>query len=181
MEYNEKHINAGKSFQGYLDDKIRRDIYTAVADILEGYPDVNVSQLKRCTKKAFDFFMSKYFVNPENLGASTAITAGRWDYQLKSGKALRRAIHSGNPYDVLSELEDAYFEIADNMGQWFSHDDLDSVIADIDCARDTLDNYADYDMDQLDAEDEVDGLLDQFYDLCDELRIWVPWDDSSIR
>lgn len=169
-----KHINAGRSFRGYLDDEIRGKIYTAVAIILEEYPDASTSELKRSTRKAFDFFMNKYFVTPENLGASTAITAGRWNYQLKSGKALRQAIDSGNPYDVLSKLEDAYSEIADNMSQWFSGEDLEDVIDDIDYVRDTLDNYADYDMDELDAEDEVDGLLDQFYDLCDDLRIWIP-------
>lgn len=57
-----KYVGAGKSFSGYISEKIRDEIYNAVADVLMQYPDISVSDQRRYTKKAFDWFMDKYFM-----------------------------------------------------------------------------------------------------------------------
>ena len=42
------------------------------------------------------------------------IKSGRWNYQLKCGKALRDAIHDENPGEILEMIMKAYQELLDN-------------------------------------------------------------------
>ena len=49
-------------------------------------------------------------------------------------------------------------------------------IDDIDNQIDNAVNYEEYDMTEDDVEDEVNYLLDQFYDFCDGARVWVELD-----
>ena len=88
-----------------------------------------------------------------------------WNYTCKNGKTLRNAIDGENTVKVLKALINCYEEIRSMLTEDDSlyDSDIDVSIYDI---QDRL-NGGDTE------EDDVDILLEEFYDLCDEVRIWV--------
>ena len=83
----------------------------------------------------------------------------KWEYTLRCGKDLRDAIHAGDTFGVLDALHDCYDELYD---EGFIDDyDYESWTEELD------------DVDP-DDEDEVDYQLNEFYDLCDNIRVWIP-------
>lgn len=99
---------------------------------------------------------------------------GQWQYTLKNGKALRAAIGEEDDYGkVLDALAACLKEINAKFPDDYEDYELEEDLDDIENQRDNLENYADYDMTYEDVEDEINYLLDRFYDLCDGLRIWV--------
>jgi len=97
----------------------------------------------------------------------------KWKYTLKTGNALRQAIDSEDIEKVLDALKDCYLELNKAMPDWFDEDALEDKIADIDNEFDNLENYENYDMTYDDVEANVDYLLETFYDICDDLKVWV--------
>lgn len=96
----------------------------------------------------------------------TRLTERAWGYTLKAGVALRDAIKSGDARKTLTQLYNAYQELFDNglIDDWdLSHaiDNLDEV------------ELAD------DIEEAVDFELNELYDLCDNLNVWVAIDDLT--
>ena len=88
-----------------------------------------------------------------------------WNYICKNGKALRNAIDEENTVKVLKALISCYEEI---MSMLTEDDSLyDSDIED--SIYDIQDRLNDGDTEN----DDVDILLEEFYDFCDEMRIWV--------
>lgn len=98
---------------------------------------------------------------------------GKWKYTLKNGNVLRRAIDDGNIEKVLNTLKEFYTEINTALPDYFDEYDLEDKIEDIDNELDNYYNYDEYDMTLQDVEDNVDGLLYNFYDFCDDLKVWV--------
>ena len=98
---------------------------------------------------------------------------GRWIYTLKSGEALRNAIEDDDYDKVLDLLAVCLKEINAKFPDDYEDYELEDDLEDIENQRDNLENYADYDMTYEDVEDEINYLLDKFYDLCDGLRVWV--------
>ena len=96
-----------------------------------------------------------------------------WNFKLKSGKALRQAIDSEDIVDILTALEDCWREIHEKMPDDYDENDLENDLDEIENQLDNAENYDDYDMSEEDVREEVDYLLDQFYDFCDNVRIWV--------
>ncbi len=88
----------------------------------------------------------------------------RWNYQLKSGASLRRAINDGDPISVLDQLFRCYEELRSEG--IIDEDDFDSYTGDFEL----------YDEGDEDLEDTVDYELDNFYDLCDNIGVWIPLD-----
>lgn len=88
-----------------------------------------------------------------------------WNYTGKNGKALRNAIDGENTVKVLKALINCYEEIRSMLTEDDSLYDSDIEISIYDI-QDRL-NGGDTE------EDDVDILLEEFYDLCDEVRIWV--------
>lgn len=88
----------------------------------------------------------------------------RWSYTLKSGSALRSAIKDGDPMDVIHSLQNAYAELRD--AGLIDEDDFDSYTGDFEL----------YEEDDDDIEESADYELDNFYDLCDALKVWIPLD-----
>lgn len=84
----------------------------------------------------------------------------RWKYELKCGKKLRKAINESTPYDVLNVLRDAYGELLGNG--IIDEDDFDRWTSDFELYDEDVDEY------------DVDYELGEFYDLCDNLGIWIP-------
>lgn len=86
----------------------------------------------------------------------------KWQYNLKSGKALRKAISNGNIEDVKKALINSYKEINKVMPDEFDNMELEQVLIDLD--------YIDT---NEESSDEWDFALSDFYDLCDNLNIWI--------
>ena len=96
-----------------------------------------------------------------------------WKYRLKVGSDLREAINDENYEDVLKYLEKAWREINKQFPEDYEEDELNDDIADIENERDNLYNYEDYDMTIEDVEENINYLLSNFYDYCDNMGIWV--------
>jgi hypothetical protein len=84
----------------------------------------------------------------------------RWKYELKCGKELREEIHEGNSERILNVLQKAYKEL-------FKAGVIDESDYDL-----YTDEFIIYDADDLEEAD-VNYELSEFYDLCDELGVWV--------
>lgn len=88
-----------------------------------------------------------------------------WTYTITKGKALHQAIHDGDVQLVVKCLlacyKELYGKLTDEDKAWRGYDIEDSI--------EILSLYNVY----PDDEDDIDYYLDEFYDLCDELRAWI--------
>lgn len=89
----------------------------------------------------------------------------RWKYTLNSGSALREAIDNEDMEQVVKCLLLCYKELYRNISaedkEWRGYD-----------IEDTIEILTLYAIDP-DDEDNINYYLEEFYDLCDELRAWV--------
>ena len=85
----------------------------------------------------------------------------KWDYTITNGKELRQAIDDGDATATLKALLLCYKELYNKL----SDEDKDWKGMDIEDAIFNVENF--------DPDEDVDGYLEEFYDLCDELRAWV--------
>lgn len=97
----------------------------------------------------------------------------KWNYHLKQGRELREAINEDKMEEVLNLLWSCYVEINQNLPDLYDEDELQEDLADIDNQLDNLENYEDYGMSEDDVMDEINYLLNNFYDFCDNLKIWI--------
>lgn len=96
-----------------------------------------------------------------------------WKYRLKTGSDLREAISDENYEDVLKYLEKSWREINKQFPNDYEEDELNEDIADIANERDNLYNYEDYDITMDDVEENINYLLTNLYDFCDNMGIWI--------
>ena len=96
-----------------------------------------------------------------------------WKYRLKTGSDLRESINDKNYEDVLKYLEKSWREINKKFPNDYEEDELNEDIADIENERDNLFNYEDYDMTMEDVEENINYLLTNLYDFCDNMGIWI--------
>lgn len=89
----------------------------------------------------------------------------RWKYTLNSGSALREAINNEDTERVVKCLLICYKELLDKL----VGEDRKGFMWDI---ADTIDVLTLYELDS-DDEDNVNYYLEEFYNLCDELRAWI--------
>lgn len=87
----------------------------------------------------------------------------KWIYTITHSKALREAIEDDDEQLVVKCLLACYKELYDEL----SNEDRDWKGWDIDDNMEAL-AYID-----LDDEDNINCALDDFYDLCDDLRAWI--------
>lgn len=97
----------------------------------------------------------------------------KWVYKLNNGKALRDAVDEDDFLETLLVLRKCYEEIHKHIPDIYDEDDLAENIDDIENQIDNLNNYEEYDMTLDDCEDEINDLLNDFYNFCDAMRIWV--------
>lgn len=97
----------------------------------------------------------------------------RWEYTLKFGPALKDAIRDENPESILDALVACFTEINKAMPDYYDSDDLEEDLMDISDLHDSLENYDEYGMTYDDVVENIDGMLYNFYDMCDNLNIWV--------
>jgi hypothetical protein len=99
----------------------------------------------------------------------------QWNYTLKWGKQLREAIYDEDATMVVKCLIACYRELLNKLSdedrEWYEVD-IEEAITDINDFIDCLNRIGIEDED----EDEINGYLENFYDLCDELRVWVALD-----
>lgn len=89
-----------------------------------------------------------------------------WKYTLNSGSALREAIDNDDLEQVVKCLLLCYEELLGKLDEW---DEADYEI-DI---HDSIGVLKAYEPCPDDDEDYINDQLDEFYDLCDELRAWI--------
>ena len=85
----------------------------------------------------------------------------QWNYTLRWGKQLREAIYEEDAEMVVKCLIACYRELLNKL----SDEDKEWRQFDIEDAIFNLENF--------DEDEDVDDYLDYFYDLCDELRVWI--------
>lgn len=91
----------------------------------------------------------------------------QWRYIIKSGTALRNAIAEGNTEDALKCLIKCFKELQNNL----DNEDLEDYDEDLEDIIGTLTEYIPSD-DEEDTE-AIDSYLEQFYDICDDVRAWI--------
>ena len=85
----------------------------------------------------------------------------KWIYTINSGKWLRDAIDDENEELVVKCLLRCYKELYDKL----SEEDKEWKWIDIEDAIGCLEHY--------DEDDDIDNYLDEFYNICDDLRAWI--------
>lgn len=89
----------------------------------------------------------------------------QWNYTIRSGKALHEAIEAEDVEMVVKCLIACYRELLNKL----SDEDKDWKQFDI---EDTIEILTYYDADP-DDEDDVNYYLEEFYDICDDVRAWI--------
>lgn len=84
-----------------------------------------------------------------------------WNYKITSGVALRQAIDDGNVEQTVKCLLFCYKELQSKL----TEEDAEWKGGDIEDAIFNLENF--------DPGEDIDGYLEYFYDLCDELGAWI--------
>lgn len=120
---------------------------------------------------------STYLVTESSyVNSSKSVTSSAWVYTLKAGAKIRAAINAEDVAGILRGLIDGYDELfAQGYIDEYDHDSWTADVADL---LDDVESYR-YPEDLLDEfEDEVDFQLDEFYDLCDNIRVWVAFEHN---
>lgn len=86
-----------------------------------------------------------------------------WKYTLPYGKDLRAAIDDGDLENLKDYLKLSILWVAANVSDVVSSD-YDDLIEDLD--------FLDINEDD-DVEEQLDYILNEFYDLCDTYRVWI--------
>lgn len=85
----------------------------------------------------------------------------KWDYTITNGKELREAINNGDIKATLKAIllcyKELYVKLSDEDKDWKGMDIEDTI----------------FNVENFDPDEDIDGYLEEFYDLCDELRAWV--------
>ena len=85
----------------------------------------------------------------------------QWNYTLKWGKHLREAIYDEDVEMVVKCLIACYRELLNKL----SDEDKEWKEFDIEQEIFCLECY--------DEDEDIDGYLAEFYDICDDVRAWV--------
>lgn len=85
----------------------------------------------------------------------------KWNYTLHWGKSLREAIKDEDTEMVVKCLIACYRELLNKL----SDEDRDWKEFDIEEEIFCLESF--------EEEEDVDGYLEEFYDICDDVRAWI--------
>lgn len=97
------------------------------------------------------------------------LTEKNWKYNLPN--TIRRDIEDESYEGVCNTLI-SYVEQLYNDGI-MDEDDYEEFLDDINNQLDNLENYEDYDMTEEDVVDEIDYILNDFYDWCDANGVFI--------
>lgn len=98
----------------------------------------------------------------------------KWKNELDKDIALtlRSAINDENYQTLSQSLKDAWTAIHEMMPDDFDEDELEEKISDIDFLD--LEPNDKIDVSQEDIEDNFNYELNDLYDFCDAMNIWIP-------
>lgn len=116
-----------------------------------------------------DYIQKCNEINPD-LDESYNINEEKWGYTLKNGGRLRKAISNEDYRDIIKSIYYCYEELKEK-----------GIIDEDDFERytDEFDLYLDHDLEDYDEPEEVINYeLNDLYDLCDNLNVWVSLDES---
>ena len=89
----------------------------------------------------------------------------KWVYTIKNGKALHEAINDGDEQltvkCLLACYRELYSKLTDEDKEWKGWD-----------IEDAIEVLTFYVVDH-DDEDDIDYYLEDFYNICDDLRAWI--------
>ena len=94
---------------------------------------------------------------------SVNLDEGKWNFTLDNSKELRQAIYDENYVEVINQIRIAYRQMLDEG--LIDEDDFESWTEDFELYGD----FSDWD----DPEGTVNYELNNFYDACDNLGVWV--------
>ena len=99
----------------------------------------------------------------------------KWDYELKSGNALRKAVEDEDYSEIQKQLINCYKELYDILpDEDFDLSDVEDKIEDI-----TILDTDESEVDSIeDLEDSWNYELSDFYDFCDAYNVWIPLNES---
>lgn len=89
----------------------------------------------------------------------------QWNYTIKWGKRLREAIEAEDEIIVAKCLIACYRELLNKL----SDEDKEDYEFDINDSIEILTFY----VADPDDEDNIDYYLEEFYDICDDVRAWI--------
>lgn len=94
----------------------------------------------------------------------------RWVYKLDTGVILRDAIEENDNEGTLEALRKCFKEINEKLPNVYTEDELDEDIEKVNNLLDSLEND---DIVLDDCENEINTLLEKFYEYCDDMKIWI--------
>lgn len=154
-----KNVKNGEEYEDLL-DRLYSTIYQD--NILNKYSN------EEAIDSIFDCAGNPFVHN--SINESVALKEKAWKKTLnpKIAMSLRGAIRSGDIPKIKEALKKAFRELYRISPDDFYEDEIDEKIEDIDFIDD-------------DDEEEIDGILERFYDICDDLSIWIPISESMVK
>lgn len=96
-----------------------------------------------------------------------------WQKDLPYGAELHQAIREDDCIGVLDALKKSYDWIQKNFADRFSTDEVWAIQYNLDeIKNDIINGY----LDDEEFDDAVNDELDLLYNICDNLRVWIPAD-----
>ena len=133
-----------------------------ISDYLNEY---DFEHIGKTQDALYDFAQAYSSVN------ESLLTEKKWDYNLKNGVALRNAIKIEDYGQIKNSLIAAYKEINEVMPEKFDEYDLEDKLEDLEFLD--IEPDADIEISEDDVRENWDYELSDFYELCDNLNIWV--------
>ena len=121
-----------------------------------------------------------------DLDESANLNESEWRHELSSGTELRRALEDFDDFDIKTAIPalDALIKACDEAKQYVDEYDakqLEGIKDEVMSHRDTISdsNFDEDEYENYEPQEEIDYLLDKFYDICDANKIWVKLTESD--
>ena len=121
-----------------------------------------------------------------DLDESANLNESEWRHELSSGTELRKALEDFDDFDIKTAIPalDALIKACDEAKQYVDEYDakqLEGIKDEVMSHRDTISdsNFDEDEYENYEPQEEIDYLLDQFYDICDANKIWVKLTESD--
>lgn len=154
-----KNVKNGEEYEDLL-DRLYSTIYQD--NMLNKYSN------EEAIDSIFDCAGNPFVHNSINESIDLKEKAWKKTLNPKIAMKLRNAVRSGDIPKIKEALKEAFRELYRISPDDFYEDEIDEKIEDIDFIDD-------------DDEEEIDGILGRFYDICDDLSIWIPISESMVK
>lgn len=121
-----------------------------------------------------------------DLDESANLNESEWRHELSSGTELRKALEDFDDFDIKTAIPalDALIKACDEAKQYVDEYDakqLEGIKDEVMSHRDTISdsNFDEDEYENYEPQEEIDYLLDKFYDICDANKIWVKLTESD--